>query len=69
MSQRDQASLLDIVDAAQLAQSFVQDMDREMFLSDVKTQSAVIYRIAVVGEATKRLSSEFRAALRSLGVK
>ncbi len=58
---RDEATLLDIVKAAQLASSFIQGMTKESFLDDIKTQSSVLYQLAVIGEAVKRLSHEFRA--------
>lgn len=60
MTPRDRASLLDVVNAAQLAQSFVQDITWARFAEDVKTQSAVLYQIAIMGEAVKRLSPAFR---------
>ncbi|MBE7384293.1 MAG: DUF86 domain-containing protein [Leptolyngbya sp. SIO1E4] len=60
MTPRDRASLLDIVQAANLAQSFVQGMDWPTFATDAKTQSAVLYQIAILGEAVKRLSPELR---------
>lgn len=61
MNQRDRASILDIVQAAQRAQSFAQNMTWETFAVDFKTQSAVLYQIAIVGEAVKRLSPELRS--------
>ena len=60
--QRDDASLLDIFNAARLALSFVDDMSETHFAGDSKTQSSVLYQLLVIGKATKRLSSEFRAA-------
>ncbi|HIK09955.1 MAG TPA: DUF86 domain-containing protein [Oscillatoriaceae cyanobacterium M33_DOE_052] len=60
MNSRDRASLLDIIKAAELSQSFVQDMDKFSFTQDIKTQSAVLYQIAILGEAVKRLSPELR---------
>ncbi|NTU62465.1 MAG: DUF86 domain-containing protein [Chloroflexi bacterium] len=59
--QRDETTLLDIAEAARLVVSFVQDMSKAVFLDDYKTQSAVLYQLIVMGEAVKRLSSEFRA--------
>lgn len=56
---RDDATLLDIVNAARLTQTFIQDMT-EAFLVDLKTQSAVLHQITVIGEAVKRLSQAFR---------
>ncbi len=37
-------------------------MDRPTFDQDLKTQDAVIRRVEIIGEATRRLSLEFRAA-------
>ncbi len=58
--QRDRAVLLDIAAAARLVVSFVRGVDKAGFLGDVKTQSAVLYQLIVIGEAVKRLSAEFR---------
>ncbi|MEM9216952.1 MAG: HepT-like ribonuclease domain-containing protein [Cyanobacteria bacterium P01_F01_bin.150] len=60
MNPRDQASIHDIRRAAQFAQAFVEGIDAQAFVTDVKTQSAVLYQIAILGEAVKRLSPEFR---------
>ena len=57
---RDDAILLDIVNAARRIQAFIQDMKKEAFLGDLKTQSAVLHQITVMGEAVKRLSTVFR---------
>lgn len=59
--QRDEATLLDIAKAARLVMTFTQGMAKEDFLNDLKTQSAVLYQLLVIGEAVKRLSREFRA--------
>ncbi|MBW4545051.1 MAG: DUF86 domain-containing protein [Symplocastrum torsivum CPER-KK1] len=57
---RDSASLLDIVRAGQLVLQFAQGLNREQLASDVLRQSAILYQISIMGEATKRLSREFR---------
>jgi uncharacterized protein with HEPN domain len=57
---RDEATLLDIANAARLVQTFVQGMTKETFLGDLKTQSAVLHQLTVIGEAVKRLSQTFR---------
>lgn len=57
---RDHASLLDIVRAAQLIIEFAQGLDRQQLNSDLRTQSAILYQVSIMGEATKRLSFEFR---------
>lgn len=57
---KDDAIAADILLAAQDIQQFVAGMSHEEFLSDYKTQAAVLQRIIVLGEAAKRLSEEFR---------
>lgn len=37
-------------------------MDQATFLHDVKTQSAVLHQLLILGEAVKRLSKEFHAS-------
>jgi uncharacterized protein with HEPN domain len=59
---RDNASLLDIARAARLVIEFAQGSDKAGFLSDVKTQSAVMHQLLVMGEAVKRLSDQFLEA-------
>ncbi|GAB4406107.1 MAG: DUF86 domain-containing protein [Anaerolineales bacterium] len=57
---RDEATLLDIVNAARAVLAFTQGMRQDQFLEDIKTQSAVLYQLIVMGEAVKRLSREWR---------
>lgn len=59
--QRDQVTLLDIAKSAHLVATFIQDVTKEAFLEDLKTQSSVLYQLIIMGEAVKRLSHEFRA--------
>lgn len=58
---RDEVVIQDIINAAQLVVDFVKDFDKETFIYDWKTRSAVLYQLTVIGEAVKRLSKEFRA--------
>ena len=60
MQQRDVASVVDIIEAARLAISFIANADRGAFDENLMMQSAVIRQIEVMGEAAKRLSQEFR---------
>ncbi|ABB30723.1 protein of unknown function DUF86 [Geobacter metallireducens RCH3] len=60
MKPRDLASLVDIIEAARLARSFLAGIAKNNFDSNLMVQSAVIRQIEVMGEATKRLSEEFR---------
>lgn len=57
---RDEAVLLDMLNAAQRVVEFKQGMDWEAFLKDAKTQSAILHQLMVLGEACKRLSMEAR---------
>jgi uncharacterized protein with HEPN domain len=59
---RDESILLDILRAARPAIEFKGQAEKDEFLADLKTQSAVLHQLLVVGEAVKRLSPEFRAA-------
>ena len=56
---RDDATLLDIANAARLSQTSIQGMTQEAFLGDLKTQSAVLHQVTVIGKAVKRLSQAF----------
>ena len=60
MLPRDRSNLIDILEAARLADSFLADTTRDEFLVDPMRQSAVIRQLEVIGEATKRLSQECR---------
>lgn len=57
---RDDATVLQIAEAARLVRAFVEGMDRVAFTRDIRTRSAVLYQLLVIGEAAKRLSEPFR---------
>ena len=57
--QPDDAVLLDILIAARRARSFTEGLDFAGFARDAKTQAAVLYELAVIGEAVRRLSEAF----------
>ena len=59
---RDSETLLDLAKSARLIIQFAQGLTPEDFIEDVRTQSAVLYHIEVIGAAVKRLSPSFRAA-------
>lgn len=56
--QRDQASLLDMLDAARLAVQYIAGKSYADFVSDLQCQDAVIRRIELIGEAARRVSAE-----------
>jgi uncharacterized protein with HEPN domain len=58
---RDDAALVDVVRAGGRAVRFAAGVTREGLGEDDLTSSAIVYQLLVVGEATRRLSAEFRA--------
>lgn len=58
---RDEEHVLDILEAARRAPTFVAGMTDRQFLNDLKTQSAVLHQLTVLGEATRRVSDPFRS--------
>lgn len=57
---RDQAALLDVILAAQQIQRYSQGIDRAQLESNDEKQAAILYRVIIIGEATKRISQAFR---------
>jgi len=53
--------LHDILQAAEAIRDFTQRMSCEAFVDDDRTFSAVLYKFAVMGEATKLLPEQIRA--------
>ena len=60
--QRDVSYLADIVDAAQLIQTYVEGFDFDEFFEDLMRQDAVVRELMVIGEAARQLSGEFKDA-------
>ncbi|MBM4141091.1 MAG: DUF86 domain-containing protein [Nitrospira sp.] len=60
--QRDREFFLDILEAAKLAISYVDDKSKEDFLRDSQCQDAVVRRFGIIGEASRRISDETRAS-------
>lgn len=58
--ERDTAYLLDIFRAAKLIQVYAADLSQAELESDQMRLDAIIRRFEIIGEATKRLSSEFK---------
>ncbi|MDJ1168189.1 MULTISPECIES: HepT-like ribonuclease domain-containing protein [Roseofilum] len=57
---RDRESLVDIMTAIQLIFQYTQGIDSQSLSSNLEKQDAILRRITIIGEATKRLSKEFR---------
>ncbi len=58
---RDEATVADIVKAGRLIAQFIAGLTQDAFNTDLKTQSAVLHQLLIIGEAAKRLSEEFCA--------
>ncbi len=57
---RDVVLLLDMLNAARLIQEFVEGIDRTAFEQSVMRQDAILRRITIIGEATRRLDDAFK---------
>lgn len=58
----DDAALADMLYACRSAREFLGRCDVAEFLTDRKTQSAVLHQLLLLGEAAKRLTPAFREA-------
>lgn len=59
---RDDATLLDIVQAARRIATFIKGVDEAAFMANAEKQWAVVAQLLVIGEAVTRLSEGFTAA-------
>ena len=59
---RDEESIIDILLAAERIEEYLSGVDFDLFAMQSEKQSAVLHQLMVLGEAAKRLSSEFRLA-------
>ena len=57
---RDYDSINDIVDSMRLIMDDVRGMTKDQFLNDRHRYDSMILRIAIIGEATKRVSEDTR---------
>jgi len=56
---RHQDLLAHMLGAIRLARSYVEDLTKDAFLADTKTQQAVILNIVIIGEAATQLVAEY----------
>ncbi|HSK81327.1 MAG TPA: DUF86 domain-containing protein [Thermoanaerobaculia bacterium] len=59
-SRTDREFLADILEAIRRGRMYVDGMDYDQFMADLKTQDAVVRALEVIGEAAKRLSPAVR---------
>lgn len=57
---RDKETLVDIMRAIELIFQYTQGVDYNELSQNLEKQDAILRRITIIGEATKRLSKEFR---------
>ena len=61
MSKRGNIEFLgDIYESTLRIELYIQDIDYESFLEDIKTQDAVVRNLEIIGEAAKNISDEFK---------
>ena len=63
MQHRDREYLIDILESARIALTYIEGRTRQEFLEDVQNQDAVIRRLEVIGEAARRLSEQTKTNL------
>lgn len=59
---QDRSRLEDIRRAAERIRSFVRGVEVDTFRNDEKLQSAVVYQLLIIGEATKHLSENLQSS-------
>jgi uncharacterized protein with HEPN domain len=57
---RNQETLIDIVEAIKLILQYSAGQSFDALAANVEKQDAILRRITIIGEATKRLSKDFR---------
>jgi uncharacterized protein with HEPN domain len=57
---RDQEAIIDIIESIKLILHYVEGVNQESLAANYEKQDAILRRITIIGEATKRLSPEFR---------
>ena len=60
--QRDAATLVDIVLAGRDIAQLIHGLHEDEFASNALVRAAVLRQLEIIGEATKRLSTDFRKA-------
>jgi uncharacterized protein with HEPN domain len=58
---RDDAWLLDMLNAARRVVEYARGLDRPAFLGSPRDQDAILRQLTILGEAAKGVSPEFRA--------
>lgn len=64
--ERDLQSLLDMLQSAQIVADYLQGRSRNELAIDLQFQDAIIHRLLIVGEASKRVSEITRQTLTAI---
>ncbi|XHX76135.1 MAG: DUF86 domain-containing protein [Stenomitos frigidus ULC029] len=64
--ERDLQSLLDMLQSAQIVMGYVAGRSREELTIDIQLQDAMIHRLLIIGEASKRVSETTRQTLTTI---
>jgi uncharacterized protein with HEPN domain len=62
----DEIFLLHILESIERIEDFVKNVSQEKFIRDFKTHDATVWRIGVLGEATKNLSKNLKDRHKSI---
>ena len=58
---RNSEALIDIIKAIELIFQYARGQEFDALAANIEKQDAILRRITIIGEATKRLSKDFRA--------
>ena len=59
----DRVYIEQILDAIEKIRKFVEGFDKDRFLSDQKTQSAIIMQLALIGELAKKIPDNTKSSI------
>lgn len=57
---RDLEALIDVIEAIELIFQYVEGVSPDLLATNIEKQDAILRRIAIIGEATKRLLPAFK---------
>ena len=60
MLRGDKELLIDILEAIRRIESYVEGINYNQFLSDLKTQDSVVRNLEIIGEAVRKISDEIK---------
>lgn len=64
--ERDLQSLLDILQSAQIATNYLAERSRNDLETDLQLQDAIVRRLLIIGEASRRVSETTRQTLTTI---